>query len=110
MKNPQRDLPRVLISSVVIVTTAFVGVNSAIYIVLPMSVVRGAFTPVMVRYSPGYLSKHFSHIQLGIWSETLRVYWIHDRLNSRCVISYGHHERQRLCYGHSMCRGESSRL
>jgi hypothetical protein len=49
MKNPVRDLPRVLNSAISIAATGFTLMVTALYIVLPMSIVREKDTPVVVR-------------------------------------------------------------
>ena len=49
MKDPVRDLPRVLNSAISIVATGFTLTVTALYIVLPMSIVREKDTPVVVR-------------------------------------------------------------
>lgn len=49
MKDPVRDLPRVLNSAMFIVATGFTLTVTALYIVLPMSMVREKDTPVVVR-------------------------------------------------------------
>ena len=48
MKEPARDLPRVLNSAMAIVTTGFTLTALAFYIVLPVSVVRENNTPAVV--------------------------------------------------------------
>jgi hypothetical protein len=49
MKNPVRDLPRVLNSAISIAATGFTLMVTALYIVLPMSIIREKDTPVVVR-------------------------------------------------------------
>jgi amino acid transporter len=51
MKDPVRDLPRVLVSSITIAATSFTLMVTALYIVLPMSKVRANETPVVVSLS-----------------------------------------------------------
>jgi hypothetical protein len=48
MKDPVRDLPRVLKSAISIVATGFTLTATALYIVLPMSTVRENDTPAVV--------------------------------------------------------------
>ena len=58
MKNPVRDLPRVLVSSISIVATSFTLTVAALYIVLPMSKVRASETPVVVSLSISTADNH----------------------------------------------------
>lgn len=43
-----RDLPRILRSALVIVTCSFLAINAALFVILPMGVVRSEYTPVVV--------------------------------------------------------------
>lgn len=51
MKNPMRDLPRVINSAMVIVMVGFVLANVALYIVVPMDALRERKTVAVVRTS-----------------------------------------------------------
>lgn len=48
MDNAQRNLPRVMNSAVAMVTVAFTAINVALYLILPISVIRSEYTPVLV--------------------------------------------------------------
>lgn len=50
MKNPMRDLPRVINSAMVIVMVGFVLANIALYIVVPMDALRERKTVAVVRH------------------------------------------------------------
>jgi L-type amino acid transporter 6 len=50
MKNPFRDLPRVINSAMAVVIFGFVIMNIALYIVLPMAMIRERETVAVVRY------------------------------------------------------------
>lgn len=58
MKNPARDLPRVLNSAMSIVVIGFTLTVTALYIVLPISVVREKDTPIVVCFHYPSISKH----------------------------------------------------
>jgi len=49
MRNPARDLPRVINTSMVTVIVGFVLVNTALYLVVPIQLMRETKTPVTVR-------------------------------------------------------------
>jgi hypothetical protein len=51
MENAQRDLRRVLNCALVIVIIAFTSMNTALYLILSIIVIRKEYTPVVV--SPG---------------------------------------------------------
>jgi L-type amino acid transporter 6 len=48
MKNPTRDLPRIINSAMCIVVTGFVLMNTALYIVLPIEELREKDTVAVV--------------------------------------------------------------
>jgi solute carrier family 7 (L-type amino acid transporter), member 6 len=48
MKNPFRDLPRVINSAMAIVLLGFVLMNASLYIVLPMDAIRDPKTVAVV--------------------------------------------------------------
>ncbi len=49
MANPEGDLPFVINGAMMIVITGFCLMNAALYICLPMDVIRGSSTVVVVR-------------------------------------------------------------
>ena len=82
MKDPVRDLPRVLNSSMSIAIMAFTLTVTALYIVLPMSTVREKEIPVVVRLtSEPSIFKHLliCPFQLipDLWQDPLRSCWTH---------------------------------
>jgi amino acid transporter len=51
MKDPTRDIPRVLNMAMTIVVVSFVLVNIALYTVIPIEAMRETTTPIVVRLS-----------------------------------------------------------
>jgi hypothetical protein len=51
MKDPTRDIPRVLNVAMTIVVMSFVLVNIALYTIIPIETMRETTTPVVVRLS-----------------------------------------------------------
>jgi amino acid transporter len=74
MKNPKRDLPRVLHSAMFIVLTSFALMNTALYICLPFESMRTSSTTVVVsthRHSvPSPIL--IADCMLGIWKPNPR--------------------------------------
>lgn len=48
MKNPRRDLPLVINGSMIVVIIGFMLMNAALYVCLPMSVMRTSSTVAVV--------------------------------------------------------------
>jgi len=62
MKDPARDLPRVLNTAMAIVVTGFTLTVTSLYIVLPMSTIREKETPIAVR--PPFIPLFFYNYEL----------------------------------------------
>lgn len=54
MKNPKRDIPRVINGAMTVVVCGFALINVAFYIVLPMSIVREDNKVAVVSFSPAF--------------------------------------------------------
>lgn len=68
MANPQRDLPVVITSAMVIVISGFCMMNAAIYVVLPFETIRTSTTVAVVRLPsiPTLASStHYRHTPQG---------------------------------------------
>jgi amino acid transporter len=59
MKNPQRDLPRVIHMAMVIVILGFASMVSTLYFVMGFEAVRATNTPIVVRKMPMALLSGF---------------------------------------------------
>ena len=111
MRDPVRDIPRVLNVAMTIVIMSFVSVNMALYTIIPIEAMRDTTTPVVVRLSTELrlLAGLDVSLHIGLWHSSFWQGRRLDRLPRRCCLGPRIPKRKHLrhCQAFGCCEPEA---